>query len=462
MAAGADALATGMSTGGADASVSTDAQIDSAVSTLDNTLPGDQGTSDGAESQVDSIQSDTQTDTLDAGDQQVDGRTLPAKWRQAITAAKATDPKFAGELRRVYSRDQQFTQVFPQPADAMAAREALDAFEVLTETAPDGTVLQGVEAAHALINGLRAMDEQLASGDPALVEQLFENDPDGAAKLVPNAIAQLRASNPQAYQQVALNMIAEELEATGFIEKFNAMVDAFNGDKKQDAIAHGTALANWLGQAIQARQKAQQAPNPEVERLRKENEQLRNSGHDEFRSGIRQEALSVMNRGIETELNALLKGRNIPDSAKKRITQNIINDLGSILSKDSRFQQQNNAILASGNKEKALKFLQARLGREIPGIVRTVWSESGYAGMKAAPAKSGQQQAGPKTGTVVPKTGTAPQALNYRPSMAEIDMSRMVREFGSNAAKDKIFDRQVYLVGKPGLYTWRPGSPSKK
>lgn len=116
---------------------------------------------------------------------------------------------------------------------------------------------------------VQKFDKQLTAGDPAAVEQMWHDAPEGMPKLVPAMLDKFAQAKPEEYAKFIAPKSITFLDSQGFPQAFDRMVQAYEAGKVEDAKAIRDQLVQWVSGNRQQTQQTKQA-DPEVERLRQE------------------------------------------------------------------------------------------------------------------------------------------------------------------------------------------------
>lgn len=207
----------------------------------------------------------------------LDGRRQPDALRKRIASLKSqaeavADPNEkaalladAQALTNSVGKVGAYEKVFPTVREAREVKTLVDTF--------GGR--EGLAGVQATLSQVEQIDRQLETGDPSVVARMWEEAPQGMAKLAPVIFAELEKANPQEYAKAVVPHAVRFFDNSGFPEAFDQMVGLYqNGDKAQ-----GDALAARLAQWFSAqRQGVQETPrtDPRVEQLQRELEERKN------------------------------------------------------------------------------------------------------------------------------------------------------------------------------------------
>lgn len=132
---------------------------------------------------------------------------------------------------------------------------------------------EGIQQMQSTLAEVEQIDAMLSAGDASVIDRMWEEAPQGMPKLVPHIADRFEKQNPQEYEQFIAPRAISHLDKSGFPQAFDAMVQAYEAGNKQQAQALRDQLIQWVSSNRAQRQ--EQRTDPEIERLRQENEQLR-------------------------------------------------------------------------------------------------------------------------------------------------------------------------------------------
>lgn len=210
--------------------------------------------------------------------EKTDGRRQPDALRKRIADIKrqaetVTDPaekaallKDAQELNNRVGKVAAYEQVFP------TVREARE-FKALAESFGGR---EGLVKVQQTLSTVQEIDQMLESGNPAVKDKMWDEAPQGMAKLAPLIFSELEARNPQEYEKAVVPHAVKFFDKSGFPEAFDQMVGLYQSGDKANGDKLAARLAQWFSAQRQGTA-AEPKTNPEVERLQRELEE-RKSG----------------------------------------------------------------------------------------------------------------------------------------------------------------------------------------
>lgn len=332
-----------------------------------------------------------------------------------IRQASPENAPLARALNDAFYRDQQWQSLFPTMDDARTLKSTFDAIGGL----------DGLVQLQELSDGVSRIDEMVESGDPQVIDDMFSESPEGAAKLVEHGIGKLQQVNPQAYQAAIRPHLVSALEASGLR---NTIVTAFQQLQSGNADNAGQYLrqiAGWLDGLGEAAQEAQQPrTDPQAQKLQQEREQLAQQKQEILYQQIGSKVQPYIDRTIQEGLNPFLKGASLGKPQIQRLRADIGDHIANALASDKMFSRNFAAIMKQGDVEKAATFMQSQIDRVRQNAIKTIWNErygnlslaKPAAQKKAAAAAAGanSSQSRPASALTLPK----------KPDIAQLDMSR--------------------------------------
>lgn len=358
-----------------------------------------------------------------------DGRTIPQQWRELF--------KKDSKLRGVYFSDRAFRQAAPG-----GPNQVKEIFQKWEQFGGDEG-LQQIESERSYWNEL---DQNFVKGDPAFIESIAKADPEAFAKSVPAALDKLYALDKPAYDHLGARIILNSLDKASPIGEIYQLLA---GNDATKAIAQ--KLAEWYGTIEKlATNQPVKTVDPEREKLNQERQQFETQKQQEFGQSLEKEHATHNLRRLDTVLaKAFAKSGTTLEAMKKqdyegywRLIENCNGAVAKLVGADTRFQGQYNSIVTSGDRQRAMKFGQARLNQ--PDVVEAINKtyNTFYKFFNRSQAKPGQVRTngnGQATGTV---------QLASVPNPKDLDWPRM------NAHGVKPIDGKAYLKGRKELVTF--------
>lgn len=398
-----------------------------------------------ADADADAADTDTDPDAATTDDdaakaskvEDKSGKVSEAKVTQYLKELATKDPAAAKFMRHEIFENKNFKTVYPTVADAIAAKEREMQFDTVEATSADGDSLTGAEAALQIVTDMQKMDSGLAAGERWAIEGIAEQFKDGFVKLVPEALELMLEKDKPAYNRMMANVITNTFQSVGFTKILEEAFSLLQAGKGPEAAEKMERLHAWVqGVKESAAAGAKEEISPELKQAREQLKSVASEKQTNFVSSVSSKITNQSNVILEREINSVFKGMNLSDAQKRRIVQNVNDDIAANLKKDKKFQSAKGTFLKhGGNETKSVDFFMARMTREIPEAVLKVKSEL-YG--TASTRKAGSTAT--KTAAAAKDTGELP-ALTSMPTKDKIDWDKTNQDGVWNAGR-------VHLIGE--------------
>ena len=349
------------------------------------------------------------------------------------TPADASGKAIRDAIRRLSQQSPEDAKLLKQLADTHF-REATGwkgAFDTPQRAAEAKSIIEsaggieGIAQAQTRLQAYDQMDTGLESGDPAVLDGMFKDFPQGAAALAPHYLAKLEAMNPQALHAAVGPYAVSMLQQAGIVSHVDAMI-AETDPARQQSMAK--QLSEWLkGQvqnAQQLKQNGQQHQNPEADKLKTEREALNQEREQIFRTGVSERVNSTVAPQMASVVDQYAKQYKLNDTQKahyqKSLEQAVIQEMNA----DQTYKKQ--AELRNANKARTpdgvASFIAGEFTRRAKDKAFEV-AKAIYGAPRGTP--------GPAPGTGQPRAGqpqTAPGGgplrVSARPTDSQLDLNR--------------------------------------
>jgi hypothetical protein len=393
-----------------DAGLGLNASVDTSVDTAVETpeTPVDEG----AELEA------TETTAEDTADQDVEEAGAPAQEKaikEALRALKETNPQAAKALNEAFFQRKEFLKEFP---DGLASVRQLKA-TVDAIGGPDG--LANLQSRSTLLDQI---DSEIAEGNPAVLDSIMKDSPDGFKRLVPEIINRLQSLDAKSYGDALRPHFVSTLEAAGLdevIEGVDQALKAGDGPGIQKII---TNLYRWYAGLKQQVQKTSSV-DPERQKFEQERTKFSAERESTYRQDIGKQAQSFMAGEMQKALAPFLKGKNLSADARSDLDSGVNAEINKLLLADATYQQNMKGLLKSKNRDvqKITNYINAKLVDTVPKAARAVWQRRyGSVPVKAAPAANGKAVANPLGGKI--GGNAVPVKLLKPPATTELDLTK--------------------------------------
>lgn len=225
----------------------------------------------GAESFVDTPAEGGQEQPDKPEADKLDGRRQPDALRKRIAGLKSqaeavTDPNEkaslladAQALTNSVGKVGAYEKVYPTVREARETKALVESF--------GGR--EGLANAQQTLSRVQEIDHKLEIGDPSAAKTMWDEAPQGMAKLVNPILSEFEQRSPQEYDKAMAPHAVKFLDKSGFPEAYDDMVSAYQAGDKARGDALSAKLAQWVTAQRQGQQQEKRA-DPEVERLQRE------------------------------------------------------------------------------------------------------------------------------------------------------------------------------------------------
>src|SRR3974390_1591959 len=366
-------------------------------------------------------------------EQSFDGRT-PAEFKEWIKSLEKTNPRAAKQIRGAFYESQQLRKLYP---------EGLKQVEKMARLSEEVGGAEGFEKIQGELNEFSDVAKMYMEGDPGFVQDLIESDKGAFLKLIPNATREHPKVAPEEYTHL-MEVIVVETIRDPLAEVYQVLVS----DEKTKPAAE--KLARWFnGLDSQARTQPQPKVDPDREKLNQERQQFEDEKKSRFRADVDAEMgrlnMPQFEKAIAEQFakagKNLASYRSKAPESYRMLFENCVQNLDKYLSTAEKgFLDQYNALLAAGEKERAIRLAQAKLKALIPqSVSRTVRTFMSF-GMTGKPAI-------PEPKTQAAATGM--KMLPKEPAREQLDFSRM----GAKAS-EMVLSGRAYIKGQKEMVRW--------
>lgn len=320
--------------------------------------------------------------------------------------------------------------------------------------------LKGLEAVKAEAGEWATTMQGFQSGDPAVIDQWFADNPEGMSKLMGPAINKFAEQNPGAYAHEMSKVFAATLNNIGeggfsALQAFNFLVDKIGKDPEN------AKFLNILGGVFNAiYSNAKNAPNGEASKspqLEAREKALAQKETSLYQNEVVSRSIPFRSDAIKQAIGHAFKGMNLSTDSRRDITANIERLLLEAQKKDDTYKNNGMALLRAKDTDGFLKAYKASITRNLPEVARRV--RRTFAGITSADRKAEAQSRTEAGGSVnaggpqkMPYTG---QLQNGGPPPAVINYSLMRQKYGREGTSEML-SRREFLQKDKGevVFTW--------
>lgn len=396
---------------------------------------------------VDDPQGD-EGDSASAGPtDKVDGRKFNPEWsrllkemREAAAADPERGPKVADmltKLRDNYARHQALMEIAPKGLeDVRGWKTTMDA-------------LGGPEAAASLMERaatMDAIDERIAAADFSVIGELPENLQQGFYQMVPQALASLAETNPQAFQAAVQPHFQSALKETGLGEALENLYGMLGENEQAKALVK--QMFGWYSQQTNGQAplpaNGQKTVDPQVRALQEKLSRYEQSEDQSFVSSVTDSSQKYLEESFGKLADVYVKQLGLTKEQQSDLMESFNEKLTAKLGADAAFQSQLKAFKAMKNRspETVANYVRSKIDEHakttLDGLVK-----NRYGAMARKPA--------PRVATPQPTSNGATHVAQI-PDQSQWDMDRMTAEGYENTAKKGLY----YLKGGKSVQVSRP------
>jgi hypothetical protein len=357
------------------------------------------------------------------------------------------DDKF---VKGLYFANQKLREAYPGGVnEAIKVKQALDAVGGAEGLADFETQRKGWEQ----------IDKDFAEGNPAVLEDLAGDSPEGFVKLMGPALDKLQKVDPEAYNHSLGKIFWNTMQQSGLLNDLGNLEAALGRQDVEGASAQFARVAEFLktinGFASKVPEKK---VDPEREKFQQERTAWEQQKQTEFQNNVLGETRQYALGKVEAQLTKEFSSRNLslvklktsdPDSYDillRNCYQAVNNELGKDKDAFSRFS----AAIKGGKREDALKLAKSRIDAVFSDAVGRTYK----AFYRVAGGRQQTQAAAATAAAVAPKVAPGTIRLSKVPQPEQLDKLRMYQKFGKDKTDSMIFNGKGFLKGKDALYDW--------
>lgn len=354
----------------------------------------------------------------DGSEFETDGRKIDDKTRKALAALKKVDPAAAKLVADAYFRHDAYKKVFPTVHEARGAKATIEAL--------GGQ--EGIQDLQTEVGDYRNEITQFAKGDPQLISELWESNPEGLELSTAASIEMLGSKSAEAFDRVVVPAMVARLEKAGFYNALATLgehIKAGDGQKAYDLL---TEVGKFFTEAKTLSKKQldlKARVDPERQKFDQERQEFERQKHQEYEGRIATNANTLNNRAMSRVVEPFFKELKIPTEGRREFVQGLQNKVWAAMKADKAFQMQARTIQKKGDAAETAEFIHEKFAELLPGIFRTYRNSlyPNYSRLKTTkPAAGANGNANGKGPTPPAKNITVGQG--QRPKHSDVDWTK--------------------------------------
>jgi|SRR5579872_807303 len=316
-------------------------------------------------------------------------------------------------LRNAYFQNAGYRELYPSVQEARAFKEQLEALGGMD------TVSQLQEIA----TSVEETDSLLESGDPKVLDQIFEDAKEGAVKLAPYYISRVAKESPEMFQRAVLPHFVQAIESSGLPRVLQALAKTVQD--KPEALETINEILQWHeSQKRLAEGFRTDTVSPERNSLKEEREAVSRERQQIFLESVQQDVVSRINRALSAQLKDYESAlRQMPERARSDFAAAIYQEIQKLSDADPRFKSTLDSMINSKRRDRnaVVSFIGSKVDSLADRIIAKVAQDYSLkkGAVKAAPEGRAAARNGGSKGSP-----SNPAKLTGKPSSEEVDWEK--------------------------------------
>lgn len=347
---------------------------------------GDEGAGEGGE---DAGEGDQQPGDEELSDEELglerDGRKVDAATRTAISKLKKVDPAAAKRVADTYFSNQRLLQ----EAGAKNTSEAVKLIRAQKATIEALGGEDGITELQSKVEDYDREIEQFANGDPGLVKQLIDANPEAMVTNAQTALQLLSERDPVLFDEALLPAFVARLKTANFKPTIDHLLGLVREGKGQEAFDVLTGMSGWwdtLEANNKKRMETKQQTDPRMEELNRREQDLTQKEQQQYTRDIERDLNRLNNSATTKVVEGFFKDMRIQLGGKRRFIGALNSEVYTMMKDDKSFQRQIKAIRARGNAHETAEFAAQKFAEYLPTVFKRLRNEM-YPGYKGGAKK---------------------------------------------------------------------------
>lgn len=396
---------------------------------------GEGGAGEGGEERLPGDRSD---DTHpEREDVEADSRIIDGKTKAALAKLEALGPEgkeAAKAVREAYFANKTVMKEYPE---AKNFREVIRSIRTQKATLEAVGGDEGIQNLQTEVADYQKEIGQFANGDRALVEQLYEGNPQSTMLAARNCLEVLAEKNLTLLDQAILPNMISRLQAAQLPQFLKAIAQHCIDGKGQEAYDLTQKISTWLSELekhVEGINKDRTKVDPREQELSKREQAAEQKETQIYERQISNNVTKLNNVSLDKVTRGFFKEMGFDGEGRREFTQGLINRVTKAMALDKPFQRLARSIMSKGDAERASEFISDKFEELLPDIFRT-YRNTLYPKMASKPSANGTGgKPGAGAGKDKPAAGAGgggnPQAtlVTKKPGSAEIDWEKTTEE----------------------------------
>ena len=382
---------------------------------------GDAEPAEGVEGEPSEGDSEPQPDSEEEGTgEEFDGRQVDAKTRSALAELKKTNPELAKKFLGDYHR----TQAIIKETGATNISDAVQKVRAMSATLESVGGPEGIQNLNTEVEEYRTEIKQFGEGDPGLVSELYEANPEGLRNAVTNALELMAQKNPDLFDSAIVPAMVNRLENAGFyngVARLKQFVKDGDGQAAWDLL---NDMSAWMDRAKGLQKKAIEAKSvdPREQKFAERERELNERDQKIFENQVGTDVNRMNNRTLAKTVEPFFKQLKLEVEGRREFVNGLQSRIWKMMKEDKVFQLQAATIKKSKDPQKLAEFIAADFAKRVPEAFRQ-YRNIMYPNFKpAVVAPKAPATPGQKPG-IVPKPEIK-VPVGMRPKNREVDWTK--------------------------------------
>jgi len=338
------------------------------------------------------------------------GVYTPKLFKDHLAKIKEFDPQNAKAFERLYYK--------LQGVDKLGSTQDLQTFK---ETIEAHGGVEGIAEMAEQVEASRQLEEGFKAGDPKLIDGWAKDYPDGFKKLLLPAFDRLESMDSQAWEQQAGTVSTKFLTKFGVFDAVGQLGAALKDNKPEEAIRLYNDLVSKVLKPMQTL--AQKAANDPLaadrQKLEADRQELLTREQKMFYGTVRTDVNTQVTALINKELRTVLGDKRLDVNLGNRLRKAINEELATKTNSNPIYSRQYKAMMAGGDKDKAVKFIVTNASKNVSAVVKQIVKE-----FALTPGSRGNGAGGSQQRRATSSGNGQPQTIPGKPKAGDVDWTR--------------------------------------
>jgi hypothetical protein len=359
------------------------------------------------------------------GDIDADGRKTDAATRKQIADLKKTNPEIGKKWADDHFHRKAFETEFPG-----GVREARQTKAILESLGGE----EGIGDMQSEVEDYRNEIQQFSQGDPALLAQLQEANPESFVTAMQNGLELLAGRDLKQFDTAIIPAMVTRLDKAGMFDSADSVLALIKEGKGQEAYDLQAKVVAWLRGAKDHASKnleTKSARDPEREAISRERAEVQTEKQKMYTESVTGD-VNRMNAPVLSRITMqLFKDLKLPEKGRNTFKQTLESRIWKAMGEDKAYLRAAKAIRAKGDRVRHARFVHDKFREMLPEQFRALRNEMypSLAKRTAAPAATARRPAAPGANGKAPVVAAPKPVAGKVYKRAEVDIERTPSEY---------------------------------